>query len=320
MKRHIRVASVQFEHVASAKDTNLATIQTFVEEAAEQDVDMIVFPECCITGYWHLRRLSRDDIATLSEPVFDGPSSIRVQALAMKHGVTVGAGLIEEHDGRFYNTYVVAMPDGTLARHRKLHAFVSAHIASGSDYTVFDTPHGCQVGVLICYDNNIAENARITALYGAHILLAPHQTGGCASRSPYAMKAIDPTLWHNRHRAPEAIENELRGSNGREWLLRWLPSRAHDNGMFLVFSNGVGYDDGEIRTGNAMILDPYGRIVVETCKAGDDMVVADLDLSLIDESTGRRWLKARRPELYTPLTQATGDEQSIRAVRFGDES
>src|SRR2546422_1792943 len=46
------------------------------------------------------------------------------------------------------------------------------NICAGNRYTVFDTPHGCRVGVLICYDNNIVENARATALLGAEILLA----------------------------------------------------------------------------------------------------------------------------------------------------
>ena len=98
--------------------------------------------------------------------------------------------------------------------------------------------------------------------------------------------------------------------------MRWLPTRAHDNGFFLVYSNGVGVDDDEIRTGNAMILDPYGRILSETCKAGDDMVVADLDASLLEVSTGNRWIKTRRPELYEPLTVPTGLEQDTRTVRF----
>jgi len=100
--------------------------------------------------------------------------------------------------------------------------------------------------------------------------------------------------------------------------MRWLPSRAHDNGMFLVFSNGVGPDDDEIRTGNAMVLDPYGEIIRETREAGDAMVVADLDASLLPASSGRRWLRARRPELYTLLTQRTGHEQETRKVRFGE--
>jgi predicted amidohydrolase len=98
--------------------------------------------------------------------------------------------------------------------------------------------------------------------------------------------------------------------------MRWLPSRAHDNGLFLIFANGVGVDDDEIRTGNAMILDPYGRIVVETCKAGDDMVVADLEASLRDQSTGARWIRTRRPDLYGPLARPTGKEQDTRTSRF----
>ena len=64
--------------------------------------------------------------------------------------------------------------------------------------------------------------------------------------------------------------------------MRWLPARAHDNGLFLLFSNGVGEDDDEVRTGNAMILDPYGRILAETWQAADTMVIADLDASLRD--------------------------------------
>ena len=131
------------------------------------------------------------------------------------------------------------------------------------------------------------------------------------------MGLVDRRLWENRHADPAAIEAELRGLKGRGWLMRWLPARAHDNGVFLVFSNGVGVDDDEIRTGNAMILDPYGRILAETWKAGDNMVVADLDASLLEVSTGRRWIKTRRPELYEPLTVPTGIEQDTRTVHFG---
>ena len=151
---------------------------------------------------------------------------------------------------------------------------------------------------------------------GAEILLAPHQTGGCRSRNPHLMGVIDRRVWDERHTNPTAIERELRGEKGRGWLMRWLPSRAHDNGLFLIFSNGVGVDDDEIRTGNAMILDPYGRILAETGKAGDDMVIADLDASLLADSSGRRWIRARRPELYTPLTVPTGLECDTRKLKF----
>ncbi len=316
MKR-IRAAAVQFEHAPSDKAANLAKIQSFVDRAAAENVEILAFPECCITGYWHLRRLSRPELAALAEPIPDGPSTQQLLALSMRSGMTIGAGLIEiTPAGMIHNAYVVAMPDGQWRRHRKIHAFVNENLASGSEFTVFDTPHGWRVGVLVCYDCNINENVRITALRGAEILLAPHQTGGCASINANTMGLVDRALWDNRHRDPEAIEREFRGPKGREWLMRWLPSRAHDNGMFLVFSNGVGVDDDEVRTGNAMILDPYGRILAETWRADDDIVVADLDAALIEESTGRRWIRTRRPELYGPLTVPTGLERDTRSVRF----
>jgi predicted amidohydrolase len=209
------------------------------------------------------------------------------------------------------------MPDGTHRVHRKLHVFEHPDISPGDGYTVFDTPHGCRVGVLICYDNNIVENARATALLGAEVLIAPHQTGGCNSVSPGGMKPVDQAIWARRGEDPAACEAELCGPKGRGWLMRWLPSRAHDNGMFLVFSNGIGVDDDEIRTGNAMVLDPYGEVIAETREAGDAMVVADLDSSQLPSSSGRRWLRARRPELYELLTEPTGQEIETRRVRFG---
>jgi N-carbamoylputrescine amidase len=313
----LRVASVQFNHIPGDKQANFARIRAFIQKASEDNVELVVFPEMCITGYWHVRNLSRDEIIGLAEPVPAGLSTKELLQLSKQYNMTIGAGLIEQaDDGELYNSYVVAMPDGRIACHRKLHCFISKHIASGSEFTVFDTPQGCRVGVLICYDNNIIENARATALMGAEILLAPHQTGGCSTPSPHCMGVIDTKLWEERESNPDAIEAEFRGPKGREWLMRWLPARAHDNGMFLIFSNGVGVDDNEVRTGNAMVLDPYGAILAETWKARDEIVAADLDAKLLDKCTGARWIKSRRPDLYGPLAVPTGKEEDTRKVRF----
>ena len=312
-----KAAAVQFNHAPGDKCSNIETIRTFVEEASVQKVELIAFPEMCITGYWHVRKLSKDEIRSLAEPVPTGDSTQQLLAMAVDHKMTIGAGLIEATDsGKFYNTYIVAMTDGRTGSILTLHCFISEHMEDGDAYTVFDIPQGARVGVLICYDNNIGENVRITALAGAEILLAPHQTGGCNSPSPRCMGRIDPGLWHNREADPKAIEAEFRGPKGREWLMHWLPARAHDNGLFLIYSNGVGLDDDEVRTGNAMILDPYGRVVAETWEAADKMVVADLDASLRDRCTGSRWIRARRPELYGSLSVPTGQEEDTRAVRF----
>ena len=313
----IRCASAQFQHRADDKGYNLSAIERLAAEAARQGARIVAFPEMCVTGYWHVRKLDRPALEALAEPLPDGPSAAFVARLAKEGGLAIGAGSIErDASGRLFNAYFVALPAGRIHWHRKLHAFEKEHIASGDRFTVFDTPLGVRIGILICWDNNLVENARATALLGADVLIAPHQTGGCASRSPDAMGLIDCGLWRRRAEDPAAIEAEFRGPKGREWLMRWLPARAHDNGFFILFSNGVGEDDGEVRTGNAMILDCYGRILAETWRARDEVVVADLDLDLLPFCTGRRWIRGRRPELYGLLTKRMGFELDPRAARF----
>ena len=129
--RNIRVASVQFEHAAGDKEANFKKIRHFVREAAAQHVEIVAFPECCITGYWFLRKLTRDELVALAEPVPDGPSTRALLALAKAHQHDHRRGTGRDRSGRLlHNTYVVAMPDGEWRRHRKIHAFESdAHRA-----------------------------------------------------------------------------------------------------------------------------------------------------------------------------------------------
>jgi predicted amidohydrolase len=315
----LRAAVVQFEPVPDHPDANLAILRRLATEAAGLGAQFVAFPEMCLLGYWHLRRQTGERLQELAEHA-DGPHVSAVAELAEELGVGIGAGFLEaDADGRLFNSYAVCLPGGALHVHRKLHAFEHEAISSGEGFTVFDTPWGVRMAILICWDNNLVENVRATALLGATVLVAPHQTGGTDSRSPHGMKPIPMDLWDRRAADPLAIEQAFRGQNGREWLLRWLPARAHDNGLFVLFSNGVGRDDDEVRTGNSMILDPYGRIVAETWAAGEAVVVADLDLELLPLSTGRRWMRGRRPELYDILTERSGTELDPRAARFSDE-
>lgn len=248
----------------------------------------------------------------LAEPA-DGPSITRVRALAQRLGTGIGVGLLTERDGQLFNSYAVCLPDGAVHIHRKLHAAAYEGISDGDSYTVFDTPWGARVGVLICLDNNIVENVRSTALLGAQILLAPHQTGGTHSMIPFGEDPIPVSVWENRAADPSAVEDAFRGATGREWLLRCLPARAHDNGMFIVFSNGVGRDDDEVRTGNGMLVDPCGRIIAESLAITDDMVAAHLDLDQAATSVGQWWLRFRRPELYGPLVRQAADVDAAAA-------
>src|SRR5215510_13198473 len=120
----LRVAAVQFESKPADKDANFRKIQHFVELASAERVQLLVFPECCITGYWFIRNLSIAELGDIAEPIPEGPSTQRLIALARKHGISLGTGMVEHGGaGVFYNSYVVALPDGAVQRHRKLHAF-----------------------------------------------------------------------------------------------------------------------------------------------------------------------------------------------------
>lgn len=313
----LRVSVVQFEAVPSDKTANLAIVRRLAEQAVADGTQLVVFPEMCLLAYWHLTKTTVEQLRELAEPA-DGPLVRAISELATELGVGIGAGFLEAEGDALYNSYAVCFPDGAVHVHRKLHAFEHEAISSGDRYTVFDTPWGVRMAILICWDNNLVENVRAVTLMGAKVLIAPHQTGGTSSRSPHGMKVVSSELWHNRANDPEALLDAVNGPYGRGWLMRWLPSRAHDNGIFLLFSNGIGPDDDEIRTGNAMIIDPYGRIVAETPVADESVVTADLDMDLLPLSTGRRWLLGRRPELYGVLTQRSGLERDPRTARHSD--
>src|SRR2546426_6307452 len=93
--RDIRVATVQFQHAAGDKAYNFGRILHFATEAARARVEMIAFPEMCLTGYWHVRKLARAAFEALAEPVPDGPSTRDLLDVSREHGMTIGAGLLE---------------------------------------------------------------------------------------------------------------------------------------------------------------------------------------------------------------------------------
>ena len=300
--RDIRVAAAQFEHRNDEKVFNLGRIRTLARRAVEQGAEIVSFHECSICGYTFLQRLDRMQLARVAEPVPEGPSVRALFGIARELGVVVMAGLIEvDQEGQFYNCYVVVGPDGFLAKHRKLHVFISPYLSPGRDYTVIDLL-GIKAGFLTCYDNNLPENVRITTMLGAEVIFMPHVTGCLPSTMP-GRGTVERTLWENRHHDPVRLRMEFQGPKGRGWLLRWLPARAWENGIYAVFSNPIGVDDDTIKPGLAMILDPFGEVQVESGALDDDVIVGLLTAQKLDQSSGRRYLRARRPELYAKLVE-----------------
>ena len=298
--RDVRVASAQFEHRDNDKAHNLARIRALTRAAVERGAEVVSFHECSLSGYTFLQHLDREAFAAVAERVPDGSSVRGLIEIAREFQVVVMAGLIETDDaGKFYNSYPVVGPEGLLACHRKLHTFISPYLTPGSEFTVVDLP-GFKAGFLTCYDNNLPENVRITTLMGAEVIFMPHVTGCLPSPMP-GRGIVERALWENRHRDPSRLRMEFQGPKGRGWLMRWLPARAWENGIYVVFSNPIGLDGDTIKPGLAMILDPFGEVLVESPELGDDVVVALLTAETFEQSSGRRYLRARRPELYGKL-------------------
>jgi predicted amidohydrolase len=299
--RELRVAAAQFEARDGDKAYNLDVICSLARQARESSAELVSFHECSIPGYTFLETLSREELAELAEPVPNGPSVKRLIAIARSLGVALGAGLIEIDGHRLYNTYVVVTGEGLVAKHRKLHAFVSEFLTCGDSYTVFDLL-GSRFGILICYDNNLPENVRITAMMGAEIILMPHVTGCLPSPMP-GRGTVDPEIWHNRVLDPVRCRQEFDGPKGRGWIMRWLPARCWENGVFGVYSNPIGLEGGTIKPGGAMVLDPFGEVLEECRTLGDDVVVTTLDPRKLELSSGGSYIRARRPELYGKLLE-----------------
>jgi predicted amidohydrolase len=297
----LKISTAQFENRSGDKEFNLSRIESLAHEAALKGSHVIAFHECSVTGYSFARHLSREEMTDLAEFVPGGPSIEKLIKIASKNSISILAGLFEKDgDGKLYKTYVCVDRNGLVASYRKLHPFINPFLTPGDKYCIFDL-NGWKCGILICYDNNIIENVRATTLLGANIIFMPHVTMCTPSTRPGA-GFVDPKLWDNREVDPTSLRLEFDGMKGRDWLMKWLPSRAYDNGIYVVFSNPIGMDDDQLKNGCSMILDPFGDIIAECRTLGDDFVSATLTPEKLTQSGGHRYIMARRPELYKDIS------------------
>ena len=296
----LRIATAQFENRSGDKAYNLSVIQRFCTEAAADGAQVVAFHECSVTGYTFARNLSREGMLDVAERIPDGPSIRALTDIARETGVAVLAGLVEKDEqDRIFKAYVCVDANGLVAKHRKLHPFINPNILPGDTIGVFDLL-GWKCSMLICYDNNVIENVRAARLMGAQILFAPHVTMCTPSTRPGA-GFVDPKLWENREADPTSLRLEFDGLKGRAWLMKWLPARAYDNAMYVVFANPIGMDDDQLKNGCSMILDPFGDVIAECRALGDEVVTALCTPEKLTQAGGYRYIKARRPELYADV-------------------
>ncbi len=312
----LRLSTAQFENKSGDKIYNLSIIEKLAKRASEEGSKLIAFHECSITGYTFAQNLTKVQMLHLAEFIPDGKSILKLIAIAKKYNIVLLAGLFEKDlDDNLFKAYVCVDKNGLVAKYRKLHPFINRYLTAGDKYCVFEI-EGWKCGILICYDNNIVENVRATALLGASIIFMPHVTMCTPSTRPGA-GFVDPKLWENRDKDPTSLKLEFDGMKGRDWLMKWLPARAYDNAVYVVFSNPIGMDDNQLKNGCSMIIDPFGDILTECHSFEDSFATTIITGDKLTQAGGYRYMKARRPDLYRDIIgQNHKSEQTVIWQKF----
>ena len=268
------------EPIEKIRDAMIEKHIPFIEKAAKEGVKILCFQELFNGPYFCPSQDPR--WYEMAEPVPDGPTVRLMREIAAKHSMVLVVPLYEKAmTGVYYNTAAVIDADGKyLGRYRKKHI---PHVAGfwekfffkpgNEGYPVFETAFA-RVGAYICYDRHFPEGARLLGLNGAEIVFNPSAT--VAGLSMY--------LWK--------LEQ---------------PAHAVANGFFMGNINRVGteapWDLGRFY-GTSYFCDPRGKILAEGSEDGEELVVADLDLDLIEEVRNTwQFYRDRRPETYTNMTK-----------------
>jgi beta-ureidopropionase len=281
----VRIAGVQFGGHRD-KAVNIATATRLIREAARRGAQIICPPELFSTIYFCVE--TRPEYFDWAEPI-PGPTTDHMATLARETGTVLLCPIFERAgDGRFFNTAAVLGPDGELiGKYRKssipfMDRGRSAEPRGNEKYyfepgdlgfPTFATPFGVRIGILICYDRHFPEAARVLGLGGAEIVFVPTVTSGMTRY-----------LW----------DLELR-------------AHAVTNIYYVCGVNKVGVDvGGSTRNhfGSSLIANPRGEIIAQASDTGEDVVVADLDVSVIPELRAMwGYYRDRRPDAYAPLVE-----------------
>lgn len=269
----ITIAVGQIDVRIFDKPYNLGKMEEVAKRAKRENAaDLVVFPECAVTGYCFS---DVDEVKSVAEPL-SGPSVTKLRELSEREKISIVFGTIEQDGDCLYNTVCFCEPDGRLQHYRKTHLPLLAldkFVSPGDKIAVMDSAFG-KIGIMICYDLRFPEVARELALQGARII-------------------IEPT---NLPRGGEAH---------MEFFTR---ARACENRIYFVSCNRIGQERGFCFIGRSQVIDVSGDVI---CGMGENegMICTKLDLSLAERKDmviipgeyETHMFEDRRPELYTHI-------------------
>lgn len=268
------VGVAQIEPKLGAIERNLEACLARIGEAGELGCQLLVLPECAVTGYVY----ESHDEAQANAQEIPGLATEALEVACGEADLFVVCGLLARDGGELRNRAIVVGPDGILGHYDKTHLpflGVDRFVTPGEGpLEPFDTPIG-KIGIEICYDLRFPEVTRALALAGAEII-------------------AHPTNWPLAARA------------NAEFITR---ARALENRVFLLTSNRVGIERSAEFCGWSQILDPLGSRLAEADEASEVLLVAEIEplearVKDIVPKPGEYEMYLfgdRRPELYGVL-------------------
>ena len=282
-KEIVKIGLVQMACSEDSK-ANVQQAEAGIRKAAEQKAQIICLQELFQTRYF----CQIEDLENfkLAEDI-PGPMTEAMSQLAAQLGVVLILPLFEKRStGIYHNTAVVLDADGSMAgRYRKMHIpddpgfYEKFYFTPGDMGFQAISTHFGRVGVLICWDQWFPEAARLTALSGAQFLFYPTAIG---------YQDFDEAVADKQVAAWQTIQ------------------KAHSiaNGIFTCVVNRVG-KEGQINFwGGSFVCDPFGECLAQASSQEPEVLVADCDLGLIEETRqGWPFLRDRRVDAYQDLTR-----------------
>jgi predicted amidohydrolase len=289
----IRVAAVSMNGYLGEPERVLKNLAGWCEKAAAEKAELVLLPELLVHGHCTPKTWE------LAEPVPEGPSVKRLVQLAKHYRLFLAVGMSEKERDIVYNTHVVVGPDGYVGKQRKLHMSRDEvlYYKGGKDINVFDIGK-CKIGIVICYDNQFPEIARVLALRGAEVILMPH-----AARF---------RIWQ------DTPQSETAARRFSHHFLKMYALRARENACFAVLTDQAGragyvdiypkdHENQPHHAGAALIWGPDGELIAQTQEEQirEEMIVAELDPMVLarERSLANYMLRTRRPELFGELVR-----------------
>jgi 5-aminopentanamidase len=243
----LRVAAAQCVAVEGDVAANVATVVNLIGQAAAKGARFVAFPELMLSGY-ALRRIAGDPEGLAF--TLDDPRLASIAEACARGQIAASVSLATRENGTLYLSLIVFAADGSRAgvyRKRHLYGTENDVFTAGTERLTVAVD-GWTLGFAICYDTAFPDTARLT----------------CAGCDVYVAGVVGVL--------PDGYES----SRTR------MPTRARDNGVFVVFSNQLGPTEVGVGYGAAGVWAPDGTLITEGDQETSGVVVADLDPALLD--------------------------------------